>query len=92
MDIPRTIALGGQYNREMKHLMLAHAFRFVQRVVFRVGPNNHRSQRALEKIGASYVGPEPDPRRGHPAILFEITRDAFARASLTSAEVPTPNN
>src|SRR5262245_31109376 len=69
---------GGLYNREMKHLMLAHAFRLLDRVVFRVGPNNHRSQRALGKIGAAYVGPEPDPSRGHPAVLFEITRDAFA--------------
>ena len=68
---------GRPYNREMKHLMLAHAFRFVRRVVFRVGVNNRRSQRALEKIGASYVRHEPDPRRRHPAILYEITREAF---------------
>lgn len=64
---------GGTYNREMKRLMLDHAFRFVRRVVFRVGPNNRRSQRALEKIGASYVGLQSDPRRGESA-LFEITR------------------
>ena len=69
---------GGIYNGEMKRLMLAHAFRFVRRVVFRVGVNNRRSQRALEKIGASYVRDEPDPRRGHPAILYEITRETFA--------------
>jgi N-acetyltransferase len=67
---------GGAYNREMKRLMLAHAFRFVRRVVFRVGPDNHRSQRALEKIGASSLGLEADPRRGQSA-LYEITRDAF---------------
>jgi RimJ/RimL family protein N-acetyltransferase len=48
----------GRYNREMKQLMLQHAFRFVQRVIFRVGPNNLRSQRALENIGASCLGPE----------------------------------
>jgi N-acetyltransferase len=67
---------GGLYNREMKHLMLDHAFRFVRRVIFRVGPNNRRSQRALEKIGASYLGLEPDARRGQSA-LYEITRDTF---------------
>jgi RimJ/RimL family protein N-acetyltransferase len=44
---------GGPYNREMKQLMLAHAFRFVGRVVFLVGPGNLRSQRAMEKIGAT---------------------------------------
>jgi RimJ/RimL family protein N-acetyltransferase len=43
---------GGQYNREMKQLMLAHAFQFVENVVFYVGENNIRSQKATEKIGA----------------------------------------
>lgn len=67
---------GGAYNRELKHLMLAHAFRFVKRVVFLVGEHNRRSQRALEKIGATYVGPEPNPRRGHASVVYEITRNA----------------
>lgn len=70
---------GGRHNREMKRLMLAHAFRFVRRVVFRVGPNNRRSQRALEKIGATYVGLESHPERSDRA-LFEITRDAYVPA------------
>ncbi len=43
---------GGRYNREMKQLMLAHAFQFVENVVFFVGENNIRSQKATEKIGA----------------------------------------
>ncbi len=43
---------GGLYNRELKDLMLAHAFRFVETVVFYVGENNIRSQKATEKIGA----------------------------------------
>ena len=68
---------GGRYNGEMKRLMLAHAFRFVRRVIFRVGPLNRRSQRALENIGASYLGLEADERRGHNA-LFEITRETFS--------------
>src|SRR5207247_742762 len=42
---------GGIYNKEMKHLMLRHAFRFVDRVVFLVGPQNVRSQRAMERLG-----------------------------------------
>jgi RimJ/RimL family protein N-acetyltransferase len=65
---------GGACNRELKHLMLTHAFRFVRRVVFRVGPHNRRSQRALEKIGAACVGLEPAPRE---SVLFEITREAY---------------
>jgi RimJ/RimL family protein N-acetyltransferase len=43
---------GGDYNGEVKSMMLAHAFRFVERVVFVVGAHNQRSRRALEKIGA----------------------------------------
>ena len=46
----------GDYNGELKRLMLDHAFQFVDRVVFLVGPNNRRSRRALEKIGAVHTG------------------------------------
>jgi RimJ/RimL family protein N-acetyltransferase len=47
---------GGRYNAELKQLMLAHAFKFVENVVFFVGENNFRSQRATEKIGAVKSG------------------------------------
>jgi RimJ/RimL family protein N-acetyltransferase len=47
---------GGHYNREMKRLMLAHAFRFVENVVFFVGEKNIRSQKATEKIGGIKSG------------------------------------
>ena len=47
---------GGRYNREMKELMLVHAFRFVENVVFYVGENNLRSKKATEKIGAVKSG------------------------------------
>src|SRR5207302_7492521 len=47
---------GGRYNRELKQLMLAHAFKFVESVVFYVGEKNFRSQKAMEKIGARRIG------------------------------------
>jgi len=47
---------GRKYNAELKRLMLEHAFRFVKRVLFMVGPTNFRSQKALEKIGAVMIG------------------------------------
>jgi RimJ/RimL family protein N-acetyltransferase len=47
---------GGRYNREMKQLMLAHAFKFVENVIFYIGENNVRSQKATEKIGAIKSG------------------------------------
>jgi RimJ/RimL family protein N-acetyltransferase len=42
---------GGVYNGEMKRVMLAYAFRFVDRVIFLVGTGNIRSQKAVRKIG-----------------------------------------
>src|ERR1700752_3432491 len=51
---------GGTYNKEMKQLMLRHAFRFVKNVVFLVGPANLRSQRAMQKIGGVRVESRAD--------------------------------
>jgi RimJ/RimL family protein N-acetyltransferase len=47
---------GGRYNAEMKRLLLNHAFHFVNRVVFFVGEDNLRSQRAMQKVGAIKAG------------------------------------
>jgi N-acetyltransferase len=57
---------GGRYNREMKDLLLAHAFTFVERVVFFVGEDNVRSQKAMEKIGAIKVGLVTRTYGNHP--------------------------
>lgn len=68
---------GGAYNREMKALMLRHAFRFVDRVVFLVDPKNFRSQRAVEKIGGVRVGSRLNAE-GRDSVVFEITKPVFA--------------
>jgi N-acetyltransferase len=60
---------GGRYNREMKQLMLAHAFKFVENVVFFVGENNIRSQKATEKIGAVESGTAKRVYGNRPASL-----------------------
>jgi N-acetyltransferase len=72
---------GGSTNFEIKHLMLRHAFTFVDSVVFWVGADNWRSRRAMEKIGgvqragvftrASTVGPH---------VVFEIRKNEFGRS------------
>lgn len=46
---------GGHYNREFKKLMVNYALQHFDRVVFYVNPKNHRSQRALEKLGAKRI-------------------------------------
>lgn len=63
---------GGVYNREMKRLMLRHAFKFVKRVVFLVGAQNLRSQQAMEKIGGVRVGARPDAN-GQMSLVYQIT-------------------
>ena len=63
---------GGVYNREMKQLMLGHAFRFVNSVIFVVGPQNVRSQTAVERIGGVRVGSRPDGR-GPDSFVYRIT-------------------
>src|SRR5262249_28522783 len=73
---------GGAHNREMKRLMLEHAFRFVDHVVFLVGSENHRSQRALEKIGAALVGIRRD-NKGQDRLVFQINSPEW-RASARS--------
>lgn len=45
---------GGATNREMKQLMLSHAFRWAKVVWFHVGANNWRSRKAMEKIGGRF--------------------------------------
>jgi RimJ/RimL family protein N-acetyltransferase len=60
---------GGRYNREMKELLLAHAFRFVECVVFFVGEHNVRSQKAMEKIGAIREGIVARAYGNHPPAL-----------------------
>jgi RimJ/RimL family protein N-acetyltransferase len=68
---------GGVFNREMKHLMLRHAFRFVKSVVFLVGPQNLRSQRAMEKIGGVRAGTRLDTS-GRESLVYQITASTFA--------------
>ena len=46
---------GHTYNRELKILMLSHAFKFVDKVFFYIGENNIRSQKAIQKIGAKFL-------------------------------------
>jgi RimJ/RimL family protein N-acetyltransferase len=68
---------GGLYNGELKSLMLGHAFRFVDRVLFVVGEKNLRSQKALQKIGAGFLKKAQLPANDGamtPNLVFVITR------------------
>lgn len=76
---------GGRYNGEMKRLMLGHAFTRVVQVVFLVGPENHRSRRAVEKIGGVCVGVRPDAS-GRDSAVYQLTKASFAAGPLAGAE------
>lgn len=67
---------GGVYNKEMKQLMLKHAFQFVDSVIFLIGIHNIRSKRAIEKMGALCVGSNYF-RGGFEHLLYQITRSSF---------------
>src|ERR1044072_3615629 len=57
---------GGRYNAEMKRLLLNHAFKFVESVVFFVGEDNLRPKKAMEKVGAIKVGTATRTYGNHP--------------------------
>ena len=71
---------GGRYNGEMKRLMLEHAFRSVDTVLFLVGPTNIRSQRAVERLGAVRAGMRNDPH-GRESVVYALTPEAYAGAA-----------
>ncbi|MBL0938425.1 MAG: GNAT family N-acetyltransferase [Gemmatimonadaceae bacterium] len=70
---------GGTFNRELKALMLRHAFEHATRVWFHVGPNNMRSQQALKRIGARYSHTViAEPGQGRDTAWFEMNTTDFA--------------
>jgi len=68
---------GKSINKEVKTLMLSHAFNFVDKVAFYVGANNIRSQKAMERIGGIKVREEVVAYFGEPDRLnfrYEINK------------------
>ena len=76
---------GGSVNRELKRLMLAHAFEAVARVDFRVGAANLRSRLAMEKIGGRLSDRVEQVEMAGAMVdhvIYEITRESFASGPL----------
>jgi RimJ/RimL family protein N-acetyltransferase len=82
---------GGRYNGEMKRLMLEHAFRWVDRVLFVIGPENHRSQRAVEKIGGRKAGNTLDGQ-GREHVVYTLTPEQYAGRSMRLSNDAPANN
>ena len=67
---------GQPYNKSTKLLMLEYAFQFVDQVIFHVGAQNIRSQRAMEKLGAVKIGEEEVAYYGEPSrinVVYKIS-------------------
>jgi RimJ/RimL family protein N-acetyltransferase len=73
---------GGKHNRELKTLMLDHAFKFVPAVYFIVGETNGRSRGAMRNLGDVDVTGLPEiplKRDLSGRVVFRILRDDWAR-------------
>jgi len=69
---------GRNYNRQVKHLMILHAFEYIEKVIFHVRKGNIRSQKALEKIEARFVKEYPDPNsEGGIRLEYQIQKNLF---------------
>jgi RimJ/RimL family protein N-acetyltransferase len=78
---------GRDFNREMKRLMLAHAFTGVDRVVFHIGEANIRSRKACENIGGRLTDEIEVVERGGKMVrhvVYAITREDFERGPLAN--------
>lgn len=75
---------GGTFNGEMKRLMLEHAFRSVDSVVFVIGPKNLRSRKAVEKLGAVLAGTRPNATTGRESVVYRLTSRRFTEGRRTS--------
>lgn len=76
---------GKGHNRELKDLMLAHAFKFVDRAHFYIGETNHRSRRAVEKLGPILARTEvkslPEGNT-YTVVIYEIEKAAWQQRKL----------
>ena len=80
---------GGGANREMKRLMLRHAFTGVETVMFRVGEHNIRSRRAMEKIGGRLTDRKQSATVGGREVVhvvYTIARADFLGSPLNLEE------
>ena len=82
--------LSGQANRALKTLMLEHAFRCVDRVIFHVGAANLRSRKAMEKLGGVLIGEVTMSYHGeqsHPNVIYKIDAADWALSKPARTEI-----
>ncbi len=71
---------GSKYNQAAKKLLINHAFKYVDHVVFHIGAQNIRSQMAIAKLGAVKTGEISVAYYGEPEKLnfvFQIDKNIW---------------
>lgn len=71
---------GTTFNRAVKLLMLNYAFTFANEVVFHIGANNIRSQKAIAKLGVIKIGEEEIAYYGEQSnqnFIYKITKEMW---------------
>ncbi len=71
---------GKDYNRALKLLMIDHAFKFVDKIIFHIGASNIRSQKAIVKLGAKKTGEVEMEYYGEPKrlnFIYTIDKDEW---------------
>lgn len=75
---------GTTFNRALKTVMLNYAFTFVDVVVFHIGVNNIRSQKAITKLGAIKIGNQEIAYYGEQSnqnFVYKITKQMWQQLS-----------
>lgn len=62
---------GGSYNTAIKKLLIDYAFQYVNSIIFHVGSENIRSQKAVLKLGALKINEINSPHNGIDIPPFE---------------------
>jgi RimJ/RimL family protein N-acetyltransferase len=68
---------GKHYNPALKKLMIDHALQHFNAVIFHIGSENIRSQKAIERLGAQKTGEQKIAYYGEPAkpnFIYQITK------------------
>jgi hypothetical protein len=77
VEFPESCLLGRHLESRDEAIDARSRVCLVDRVLFNVGPNNVRSQTAVQRIGGSLVGRVADAERGD-RVVFEITRTMWS--------------
>lgn len=77
---------GSVYNTALKSVMINHAFKFVSKVIFHVGENNIRSQKAITKLGAAKISElqmEYNGEQPRLNYIYQLTIDDWQKLNIT---------